>query len=262
MAKKKRYYGNKPGPARVPKAAENDNRYVIILCAAVVMELVQLLQFRLLNGTSIYTMLAVMKVIHILAIVSPIVFVVSLVLWLATKRTKQWRGWIMAVFLFLTVSMGCTDLWFIKGVKFVAVLLVFLTVLAFIYVVYQRDFFCSCAVIACGIGALTIYRRSAAWGQVSMRALIVFLIGFVLLIAAALVIWRVKKGEGYWTPGENARRLLPQQTEYRLLFATLIIVALALIAALIFGSMAAYFALFVLGVYFFLLAVYYTVKLV
>lgn len=262
MAKKKRYYGNKPVSAQKPKTSGNDNRYLVILCAAVVMELVQLLQFKLLNGSGIYTMLGAVKVFHVLAIVCPIVFVAALVVWLVTKRTKRWLGWIMAVFLFLTVSMVCTDLWFLKGVKFVAVLLVFLTVLAFIYVVYQRDFFCSCAVIACGIGALILYRRSAVGGQASLRALIVFLIGFVLLIAAALVIWRVKKGEGYWSPGEGARRLLPKQTEYRLLFATLIIVALALIAALVFGSMAAYFALFVLGVYFFLLAVYYTVKLV
>lgn len=262
MAKKKRYYGNKPVSARKPKTTGNDNRYLIVLCAAAVMELLQLLQFRLLNGSGIHTMLGVVSVLHVLAIACPIVFVAALVLWLVTKRTKPWLGWIMAVFLYLAVSTVCADLWFIKGVKFVAVLLVFLTVLAFIYVIYQRDFFCSCVVIACGIGALVIYRRGAAWGQVSMRALIVFLIGFVLLIAAALVVWRVKKGEGYWTPGENARRLLPKQTEYRILFVTLIIVALALIAALVFGSMAAYFALFVLGVYFFILAVYYTVKLV
>ncbi len=262
MAKKKRYYGNKPVSARKPKASANDDRYLFVLCAAAVMELLQLLQFRLLNGSGLHTMLGTAKVLHILAIASPIVFVAALVIWLVTKRTKKWLAWVTAVFLYLTVSAVCADLWFIKGVKFTAVLIVFLTVLAFIYVIYQRDFFCSCVVIACGIGALVIYRRSAAWGQVSMRALIVFLIGFVLLAAASLVVWKLKKGEGRLRSGENARQLLPKKTEYRLLYATLIIVALALIAALVFGSVAAYFALFVLAVYFFILAVYYTVKLV
>ncbi len=262
MAKKKRYYKNKPVTAQKAKTTPNDGRYLTVLCTAAIAELFQLLVFRLLNGSGLHVMIATDHVLHIMAIVCPVLFVVSLILRLLLKKKQKLFNWLTVIFLFLSLSSVFSALWFTKGVKFVAVLVVFIAVLAFIYVIYQRAFFCSSVVIACGIGALTIYRRSAMWGQVSTRAWIVCIIAFVLLAAAALLLWRLKKAGGLWKIGEKERQLLPKKTDYRFLFLTLLIVALALVAAILLGSMAAYFAIFVLGVYFFVLAVYYTVKLV
>lgn len=130
-------------------------------------------------------------------------------------------------------------------------------VLAMVYYLFQRDFFCIALISAGGIFSLQLYRKMFAAHPFRIRC--GFVLGLVLLAAAAVVffLFQCKKS----ALPRQVQRFLSKDTSYPLLYITCALNALLLILTLALGSTAAYYLLFVLVGWLFVMAVYYVVKL-
>ena len=134
-------------------------------------------------------------------------------------------------------------------------------VLAVIYYLFQRDFFCIAVISACGILCLQMYRKLFYVHHTMLIA--GFVLAFVLLAAAAVMLVLMQK-ETLQLPGaldRVAHALLPKESNYLLLYVTCALVAVLLALALILGGTTAYYLMFVVVGWLFIMAVYYVVKL-
>ena len=134
-------------------------------------------------------------------------------------------------------------------------------VLAVIYYLFQRDFFCISVISACGILCLVLYRKMFYTQRSMLYA--GFVLAFLLLVAAVvvLVLLQSDKLKLPSVPDKAIRLLLPKDSNFPLLYATCALVAALLALTLILGGTIAYYLMFVLVGWLFIMAVYYVVKL-
>ena len=130
-------------------------------------------------------------------------------------------------------------------------------VLAMVYYLFQRDFFCITLISAGGIFSLQLYRKLFFAHPFRIRC--GFVLGFVLLAAAVVVfiLFQCKKN----ALPRPVQSFLSKDTNYPLLYITCALNAVLLALTLALGSTAAYYLLFVLVGWLFIMAVYYVVKL-
>lgn len=180
--------------------------------------------------------------------------------WLVLSR-KQGRPWVKpavltAVLLVLWATVfityrfghnGGTDL--LGAVSPVA------AVLAMVYYLYQREFFCNTVISGCGIFCLWLYRRFFQFHPNMIRA--GYVLGWLLLAAAVVVFWKLSQNGGKW----KQYRIFPDKISYVPAYATCGLTAIVLAAALIGGAAVAFYSIFVLVIWLFCMAVYYTVRL-
>lgn len=134
-------------------------------------------------------------------------------------------------------------------------------VLAVIYYLFQRDFFCISVISACGILCLQLYRKMFYTHRSMLYA--GFVLAFLLLAAAVVVLILLKK-EKLQLPSKLDKMihtLIPREANFPLLYATCALVAVLLALTLILGGTIAYYLMFVLAGWLFIMAVYYVVKL-
>lgn len=140
-------------------------------------------------------------------------------------------------------------------IRWLSILVPVVAVLAMVYYLFQRDFFCICLISACGILSLQLYRKMFLYHPTRIRC--GFALGFVLLAAAIVVLILLQRGKRPL----HLDRLIPTDANYPLLYITCALTAVVLAFTLVFGSAAAYYLLFVLVGWLFVTAVYYIVKL-
>jgi hypothetical protein len=141
------------------------------------------------------------------------------------------------------------------GVGMLGLVAPVMAVLALIFFLYQKDFFCNTLLVAGGIFALWLYRR---FYLLHPRAITAgFVLGWMLLGAAAALAWQLAKGKGKW----SSWQVFPQKTTYLPTYCSCVLTALTMASALVFGATVAFYSIFVLVVWLFCLAVYYTVRL-
>ncbi|MCL2083955.1 MAG: hypothetical protein FWH06_01690 [Oscillospiraceae bacterium] len=134
------------------------------------------------------------------------------------------------------------------------VVLISVAVLYLVYNIYQRDFFVQAVVTGCA--ALTLYGFSRLLGK-SMLSYIGYGAATLLLIGALGVTYYISRRRGML----GGLRLLPANANFPLMYVTYLALNAALLAALLIGAAFSFWAMIgVLG-YLFVLAVYYTVKL-
>ena len=133
-----------------------------------------------------------------------------------------------------------------------------LAVLVIIFYLYQKEFFPCAVVSALGIVALLLY-RSSGWAGKG------YLLGVVLTLVAAVVglvlMLRLKKNEGVLTVNDRPHRLISAEASYTPFFITIVVAAVVVLCPLVFGSAVAYYGIWALGAWVFILAVYFTSKL-
>lgn len=151
---------------------------------------------------------------------------------------------------FVTYRFG-----FNGGVDLLGIVAPAAAILSMIYYLYQREFFCSAVIAGCGILCLWLYRRYFQDHPNVIRA--GYVLAWVLLAAAAVVYWKLSQSGGKW----KKYRIFPADTSYLPAYATCILTAAVLAAALFAGATVAFYAIFVLVIWLFCLAVYYTVRL-
>ena len=109
------------------------------------------------------------------------------------------------------------------------------------------------------LAALWLFRKAGGGHAVVVYGY--FAVVAVILVAAVLLARRLQQAEGMLKRGEKRIRVLGHGANYALFYVSCAVVAAALAAALILGAAAAYYLMFALVAWIFVLAVYFTVKL-
>lgn len=177
----------------------------------------------------------------------------------ALNRILLWFGGAVAAeFILLMIARFVPDSQLLSALT-VAVPAV--AVLAVIYYLFQHDFFCISAISACGILCLLLYRRMFYTQRSMLYA--GFVLAFLLLAVAVAVLVLLKKNKLKLPRSLDKiiRTLIPGESNFALLYATCALVAVLLALTLILGGTIAYYLMFVLVGWMFIMAVYYIVKL-
>lgn len=139
------------------------------------------------------------------------------------------------------------------GVRMLMVLIPALAGLALIYYLYQRDFFPCAAAVILSCVALWLVR----FGR-KLEALV--LLAALAALAVGILVLRKKGGVACLVP-ETPIQLLPKSANYLLMLGSCAVGLLTVAASMVLGSTAAYYLLFVMIAWLFVLLVYYTVKM-
>lgn len=142
-------------------------------------------------------------------------------------------------------------------IHWLTVLVPVVAVLAMVFYLFQRDFFCITVISAGGILSLQLYRKMFLMHPTMIRC--GFALAFILLAAAIVVLVLLQRGKRPMPLRIDS--LVPQDSNFPLLYVTCGLNAVLLALTLALGSTAAYYLLFVLVAWLFITAVYYIVKL-
>lgn len=145
----------------------------------------------------------------------------------------------------------------LAAVRWLTIFVPVIAILAMVFYLFQRDFFCISVISACGIVSLQLYRKLFLNHPTMIRC--GYVLAFLLLAAAIVVLVLIQRGKRPMPL--KLDRLIPQDASYILLYITCALNAALLALTLILGSAAAYYFLFVLMAWLFISAVYYIVKL-
>ena len=146
------------------------------------------------------------------------------------------------------------------GVQFLCGAVPAAAVLALVYYLYQHEFFTVTVLSALGLVGLWIFRRGAGGGYQSLVYAYAVVLA-VILVAAVLLCRALSKQDGALTLGGRKIQVFQHNASYGMIYLTCAIVAVAVAAALALGTAAAYYLIFALVGWLFVMAVYYTVKL-
>ncbi len=238
------------------------NRMLLWLVGAVVAEAVVLVVKRLyvdfrLTDLEISIATGLMNFFRVFTFAGLALTVLGVV-WCLAVRKKQ-KG--------LRLAVGCTAavgfLWIVAllcwrlydtGVKLLVALPIAAAVLILIWFLYQRAFFCSAVITACGLALLWVFRQYG--GVRGGGVTVLFVLAWALLIAAAALLLAARR------KGGHLGRLSIQGTfVYVSIWLTCAVVAAALLLAFLLGAAVTYYLLYVLIGWLFCLAVFYTVKM-
>lgn len=212
------------------------------------------------------------QAIFICMLVSAGLAVVSLLFSLVlTARSHARTGLAWAVtFLLVLLSGSCLmlRLYYIDAVTVLNPIMLGLAVLYLVYLVFQREFFSQAMMSAiCAVGLFAVSRLFGR-GQtivayIGLILLCAALVGFTLLVLPAL-----KKDKGRLRMFGHTFALAHPKTPYDAFWVTTVVLAVALLASAICGIIStsvgyigAHWAMLAVIGYLFILAVYYTVKL-
>ncbi|MDD4714926.1 MAG: hypothetical protein PHT34_00015 [Oscillospiraceae bacterium] len=147
-----------------------------------------------------------------------------------------------------------------NGAKYMSIAIPILVLLGLVYYIYPPEFLVSAVLGAIVLTFLFVYRQAAV--HVNWMS-VLYAVCTVLLLALILCAWLtflLRKQGGMLRLGKKQLRVFPKETEYRMIFFSCGLCALSILASL-FWLPLAFIAMFVIGAYLFVLAVYYTVKL-
>lgn len=257
----------KPPEVRAREQLEDQafNRMLLWLAAAAVVEVVMLLINRYYIHARVEELGAV-PVLHTIlggGLIAGIVLFVLFLLWgLRIHQKGEGKDGILQFILsavFLCIGVGGFVMRNYGTSVAPAVLGVVpgLAVLMLIFYLYQKEFF-GCA-IAGGLGILGMWLfRAASGGKTYYGYLVVALIIVVALVVLAVAL---QKKNGVLTIRGTQLTLLQPGAAYPACYITAVITAVLLLAPLALGAAVAYYAIWVMAAWLFILAVYFTSKL-
>lgn len=177
--------------------------------------------------------------------------------WLSRRKGNKTflPGALTVVAAALFVCALVSSVWTAVGVQFLYLSVPATAVLALIYYLYQREFFLVALQGVIALFAMWSYRKLiAAQPRLTYVLMALCAAGVVAISALAFALQR-KDGK------LGKRRILAKKANYAMLYAAGGVTLCALLAALLLGATAAYWALFLVVAWLFVAAVYYTVRL-
>ena len=185
------------------------------------------------------------------------------VLALAYSRWKKGKQgvflWALGVFLIL-LGIYSAVVWQFNatGVEVLIFANVVFAVLAFVYYIYQLEFFA--VALTCAAGVLGIYVRFTSSGGLRTYATMALMLAVLVVVAAVAA--AAQRGKGALNLKGKRIELLPKTANYILIYVSCVLMALVLIASMVIGTGVGemvYYA--VPAAWALIMAVYYTVKL-
>lgn len=183
------------------------------------------------------------------------------VAWSVVRKNKSRELPLGLAFLFAILSASALLFRMYGGVsvQVMQVVIPAIAVLALVYHLYQKEYFAITVLGGLCIFGLWLYRRSSAEHPAFCFGYMVF---FTVLAAATLIFALVlQRGNGMLKRGGKQIMILQKNAAYPMVYITCTLTALAAAAALVWGGTAAYYAIFVMVAWIFVMAVYFTVRM-
>ena len=210
----------------------------------------------------------------ILSAVGALAFIVCVIMTvMASKNGKEIKNKVfcaknMTVFtLIFAVCMFCVGYFTLEGVKMMYVFVPAAAALILIGMLYPLDFLGITAV--CSSGAILQWYLSSAtgdgmiWSRGFKLGTPFYLVvtAIVLISFYAIFVQRVKIGDGKFNLGKNTFTLVKKNTKYNFSYLTAAFIGFCVFLGFICGGGIAYYLIFVSFAYLFIMAVYYTIKM-
>lgn len=246
--------------AKLAKSAQSVNNTLKILIMGCVAECYLLLAYNFFAHGPVQWVVALSKVFGVLRYVALAVAVICAVLavyWKSEQKKKSLAMWGLGVGAFLSATSFLMMAYYPAATDALCVAVPLLMLFGVICLLYPRDFSVGVAALGIAMADLWIFRRSYMHHPTMLAVITVCAIAVV--IAALVVAVLVKKNGGIWVCKKNKVRVFSKNCNYGVMFVAMAVSAAAMVAALAVFS-TAFYAMWVLGVILFTLAVYYTVK--
>ena len=247
---------------RMAKSDRNVNRAMILLTAGLVAEFYLLMVNNYFVKGAVGQVLTMMSVLKVLGIAGAAAFGAGLVMWIMRKKWTRFAPaapWLLCVGFFLAMSSELMLNIYPQGTTVMCVLVPVAMLLGIVFLLYPREF--SLQALALTAAMMEMYLIHRGGGSDNWSGLVIGCSVFAALVIAALAIAVCKAGKN---KGELEKlgglRIVSQGGNYKLIYAVLGLCLAAIVVAL-FASGVAYYGLWVLAAATFLLAVYYTIKM-
>ena len=244
--------------ARREKSERNMNRAVILLIAGLVAEWYLLMADRYYARGTITQMLGWYDFFGVMRWIALALLAAGVVM-LALRARRPWLsgagGFLAGVGGFFAFTSFALRHHYPTSVTVMCVLVPVLLILGIVYLFYQAEFSAQATALAMALGALVLLSRSASTAVKTCAVLALAAIALLLVCVCVL-----RKSGGVLTLGGRKMRVFSANADYRL---TLGVPALCfvLVLAAMFASAVAFYATWALAIVAFVLAVYYTIKL-
>lgn len=243
---------------RLAKSERNMNRAVILLTGGLVAEWYLLLVDRYYARGSVEQLVRWFDAFGVIRWVGLAAFLLGIALCVLRKENPLFQKMGMALagvggfFSFTSFAMRH---YYPTSVTVLCVLVPVLLILGIVYLFYQVEFSVQATALAMALGALVLLGRS---GTAVVRLCgVLSLCGTAALLAGTLLL---KKNGGVFRRGDTSVRVFPANTDYRITLGVLAL-CFAVVALALCVSSAAFYATWVMTLAAFVLAVYYTIKL-
>lgn len=242
------------------KDEEITNKILFVFSITLLILLAVIFINRYMNSTAYFNTLTFCTVATIVIAVAGVGLIIAAFIKRAVKTADQLDKHLMLTgMIALIVSVV---LLFIRLLTFrsFTILYTALPVFAFLYMIlniYQRDFFYQTIVVGCTAGTLYAFSRWLHYKPWKPIVHITYSVAILLLIAAILLTIYLRNQKGML----SKIRMLSHSANYKLMISTFAAMLLTIVVVLIVGSGIAFWTMVgVLG-YLFVLAVYYTIRL-
>ena len=240
---------------------ELTNRILVVFCLGLLTLLGVMSLYRLMLSPRTYIM------IHGASFAAGVIFAVlgaAAVAAALSKRAKSgggfWSGRLAISGAICFIYSGSLLLICYRSFAAFRILYVALPVMAFLYLIYniyQRDFFWQSVVVGCSGAVLYALSRWLHYKPWQPIVHITYITALTLLAAGFLAVLAFRKGQGVLF----GIKVFPPGANYRLMLVTFALMAAVIAAALFAGSGIAFWAMAGVFAYLFVLAVYYTIRL-
>ena len=247
---------------RMANSDRNVNRAMILLVVGLVAEFYLLMVNNYFVKGAVGQVLTMMTVLKVLGIVGAAAFGAGLVLWIMRGKWPRFAPaapWLLCVGFFFAVSSQLMLKIYPQGTTAMCVLVPAAMLLGIVFLLYPREFSLQALALTAAMMAMYLIHRGG--GSDTWHGLVVGCSVFAALVIAALAVAVSKAGKnGGKLEKLGDLRIVSVDGNYKLIYAVLAVCVAAIVIAL-FATGIAYYGLWVLAVGTFLLAVYYTIKM-
>lgn len=245
---------------RTSRSDRNVNRAMLVLVAGIVAEFYLLMVKKYFVEGSVAMMLTMSTVLTVLCYVGCALFGAGLVWWVMRKKWTRWAEfspWLLGSGFFFAVTSRLMLMVYPQATEGLCILVPAAMLIAIVFLLYPREFSLEATALAAVLSALFLIHRGA--GRSEWFSLVLGCCIFALCAIAALIIavFKAKKNGGVLPFGV---RIVSIDGSYPLIFAVLFACFAAILLAL-FVSAIAYYGLWLFAIATFLLAVYYTIRM-
>lgn len=247
---------------RMAKSDRNVNRAMILLMVGLIAEFYLLMVNNYFVKGAVGQVLTMMTVLKVFGIAGAALFGAGLVLWFMRKKWTRFAPaapWLLSIGFFFAVSSQLMLKIYPQGTTVMCVLVPVAMLLGIVFLLYPREFSLQALALTAAMMAMYLIHRGG--GSDTWRGLVIGCSVFAALVIAALAVAVSKAGKnGGKLEKLGDLRIVSVDGNYKLIYAVLAVCVAAIVIAL-FATGIAYYGLWILAVGTFLLAVYYTVKM-
>jgi len=244
------------------------NRALLWFAAAVVLEFLLLLVNKYyINFTTAPESINLAMAFHtglVVAAVAALLGAAGCAYW-GWKRTQK-EGKVPFLPVLVGISLLCMGisailirLFYAAAVHLLYLLVPAGAVVALVYYLYQREFFLSVCGMAVGLLGLWLVRKNA--GNYTGVVTLYVALAAILLVVGVVFLFRLKNNGGELVVGGKRLRVLSNRANYVPVLLSWLVGLIAMAVGFLLGGTVAYYLLFVMMAWLFVLLVYYTVKL-